>query len=296
MNLRTKLGGTGVALITPFKQGSQETDFEALGRLIDYVIEGGVNYVVALGTTGETPTLDKAEKQAIAGFTVEKVNRRVPVVLGVGGNNTRELIKELELYSFDQITAILSASPMYNKPSQEGIYQHYKMFAQSAPVPVILYNVPGRTGRNMEAATTLRLAREIENIGGIKEAGGDMAQSMELIKGRPKDFLVTSGDDQLAVAQIALGFDGVISVAGQGVPNQFCAMIAAALRYDMPQAQQYLYHLLPLMDHLFAENNPAGIKALLHQRGIAQQDTRLPVVPVSEKLYQSLAASAEGCH
>ena len=196
MFLREILQGTGVALVTPFQHNS-EVDYVALGKLIDFVIDGGVNYVVTLGTTGETPTLNKKEKIAIVEFTYDKVNRRVPVVVGIGGNDTRELIKDLETFPLDQSAAVLSASPYYSKPSQEGLYLHYKALAEASPKPVLLYNVPGRTCRNMTAATTIRLAEEVDNIAGIKEASGDMAQCMQILRDKPDDFLVVSGDGEL---------------------------------------------------------------------------------------------------
>ena len=223
MSFRDQLRGTGVALVTPFKD-NMEIDFPALERVIDFVINNGVEYVITLGTTGETPTLSKDEKVELILFTYEKVADRVPVVVGIGGNNTLSLIKDLETFPLQKAAAVLSASPYYNKPSQEGIYQHYKALAEVSPVPIILYNVPGRTGRNMTAATTLRLAHDFKNIVGIKEASGDMAQSMQILKDKPADFLVVSGDDNLAMPQIACGMDGVISVAANCLPKQFKEM------------------------------------------------------------------------
>ena len=224
MSFRDQLRGTGVALVTPFKD-NMEIDFPALERVIDFVINNGVEYVITLGTTGETPTLSKDEKVELILFTYEKVADRVPVVVGIGGNNTLSLIKDLETFPLQKAAAVLSASPYYNKPSQEGIYQHYKALAEVSPVPFILYNVPGRTGRNMTAATTLRLAHDFKNIVGIKEASGDMAQSMQILKDKPADFLVVSGDDNLAMPQIACGMDGVISVAANCLPKQFSEMV-----------------------------------------------------------------------
>ena len=219
MKLKDQLRGTGVALVTPFKQ-DMEIDFVALERVINFVIDKGVEYVITLGTTGETPTLSKDEKLELIRFTNEIVDDRVPVVVGIGGNNTLSIIKDLETFPLDKAAAVLSASPYYNKPSQEGIYQHYKALAEVTPKPIILYNVPGRTGRNMSASTTLRLAKDFETIVGIKEASGDMLQSMQILKDKPADFLVVSGDDGLAMPQIACGMDGVISVAANCLPPE----------------------------------------------------------------------------
>ncbi|WP_439516801.1 4-hydroxy-tetrahydrodipicolinate synthase, partial [Sediminibacterium sp.] len=237
MSLKTQLRGTGVALVTPFKK-DLSVDFDALGKVIDAMIAGGVEYLITLGTTGETPTLEKQEKKDIVNYTFEKVAGRVPVVVGVGGNNTAELIKDLSYFPLEKATAVLSAAPYYNKPSQEGIFQHYKAVAEASPKPIILYNVPGRTGRNMSAATTVRLAHEVENVAGMKEASGDMVQCMEILRDVPKDFLVVSGDDALAMAQIACGMDGVISVAANAFPKQFSDMVRAVLNSDMVTAKK----------------------------------------------------------
>lgn len=224
MSLRKQLQGTGVALVTPFKTDAQ-VDFEALGNVIEAMIKGGVEYLVTLGTTGETPTLNKQEKLDIVHYTFEKVAGRVPVIVGIGGNNTQELIKDLHHFPLEKAVAVLSASPYYNKPSQEGLFQHYKAIAGASPKPIILYNVPGRTGRNLNADTTLRLANEVPNIAGIKEASGDMAQCMQLLRDRPEQFLIVSGDDALALPQLACGMDGVISVAANAFPKQFSDMV-----------------------------------------------------------------------
>jgi 4-hydroxy-tetrahydrodipicolinate synthase len=281
MSLRTVLAGTGVALITPFKQ-NEEVDFEALAKMINYVIDGGVNYIVSLGTTGETPTLDPTEQHAIVHYIIEIINNRVPIVVGVGGNNTKQLVKILEQFSFNNIAAILSASPYYNKPTQHGIIQHYKALAAASPKPIILYNVPGRTSRNMSAATTLALA-EVPNIGGIKEASGDMMQCMQILQHRPADFLVTSGDDALAMSQIALGMDGVISVAANCVPKQFSDLINRCLQHNFTDAKAIQDLLLPLYDLLFVENNPAGAKAFLYETGLIENVLRLPLTPLTQQ-------------
>lgn len=283
MSLQSVLRGTGVALVTPF-QPNFEVDLDALARVIDHVINGGVEYVVTLGTTGETPTLSKEEKIAIIRFTYEKVNGRVPIVVGIGGNDTEALKKDLETFPLDKATAILSASPYYNKPSQEGLYQHYKALADVSPKPLLLYNVPGRTGRNLSAATTLRLAGEVPNIAGIKEASGDMAQCMQILRDKPDDFLVVSGDDALAMPQIACGMEGVISVAGNAYPKAFSGMVRAALNNDFSTAKELNDELIRAYELMFAENNPAGVKAFMAEMGIIQNVLRLPMTPLSEGL------------
>ncbi|MDE3236647.1 MAG: 4-hydroxy-tetrahydrodipicolinate synthase [Bacteroidota bacterium] len=287
MSLKTKLQGTGVALVTPFA-ADQSVDFTALGKLIDHVISGGAEYVVSLGTTGETPTLDKQEKLDIIQFTYEKVKDRVPVVVGIGGNNTHALVKDLETYPLDKAIAVLSASPYYSKPSQEGIYQHYKVLAEASPKPIILYNVPGRTGRNMTAATTAKLANEVSNIQGIKEASGDMQQCMEIVRDCPSDFMVVSGDDGLCFSQIACGMTGVISVAANAFPKQFSEMVRLCLKNDFSSAREIHYKFLKAYDYMFAENNPAGVKAFLYELGVMENQLRLPVVPVSDALHDKI--------
>lgn len=287
MSLRDSLRGTGVALVTPFNE-QQQVDFESLGKLLEFVMHGGVEYLVMLGTTGETPTLDKQEKIDILQYTYEVVGSTIPIVVGIGGNNTNALIKELETYPLQQATAILSASPYYNKPSQEGIYQHYKAFAEAASKPVILYNVPGRTGSNITAETTLRLAHEVPNVAGIKEASGMMVQCMHILKHRPAEFLVTSGDDHLAMPLIAAGMDGVISVAANCFPKDFSEMIRLCLQEDFKGARGFQYKLLESFDLLFAENNPAGAKAFLAELGVIKNYLRLPVVPLSEPIHQKI--------
>lgn len=287
MSLQDQLRGTGVALVTPFKQ-DMEIDFLALERVINFVIEKGVEYVVTLGTTGETPTLSKEEKLELIRFTNEIVANRVPVVVGIGGNNTLSIIKDLETFPLEHATAVLSASPYYNKPSQEGIYQHYKALAEVTPKPIILYNVPGRTGRNMSAATTLRLANDFEMIAGIKEASGDMLQSMQILKDKPADFLVVSGDDGLVMPQIACGMEGVISVAANCLPYEFSEMVRLSLKGDFAAAKQLNDQMLEAYDLLFAENNPAGVKAFLTELGLIDNYLRLPVVPLSEGVHASV--------
>ncbi|TWI79121.1 4-hydroxy-tetrahydrodipicolinate synthase [Lacibacter cauensis] len=287
MNYRELLRGTGVALVTPFKQ-NMEIDFPALERVINYVIENGAEYVVTLGTTGETPTLSKDEKIELILFTYNIVADRVPVVVGIGGNNTLSLIKDLETFPLHKAAAVLSASPYYNKPSQEGIYQHYKALAEVSPKPIILYNVPGRTGRNMSAQTTLRLAHDFKNIIGIKEASGDLTQAMQILKDKPADFLVLSGDDNLALPQMACGMDGIISVIANCMPKQFAEMVRLSLQNNFAAAKLLNDQMLEAYDLLFAENNPAGVKAFLAELGLIDNHLRLPVVPLSEGLHQSV--------
>ena len=276
--------GTGVALVTPFTR-NLEVDYNALGKLIDFVIDGGVNYVVSLGTTGETPTLNKKEKINIVEYTYERVGQRVPVLVGIGGNDTRELIDDLKTFPLDRAIAVLSASPYYSKPSQEGLYLHYKALAEASPKPILLYNVPGRTGRNMTAATTLKLANEVENIAGIKEASGDMAQCMQILRDKPQHFLVVSGDDALAMPQMACGMEGIISVAANALPKDFSTMIRFCLKGDFEAAKKANDQLIEAYELMFAENNPAGVKAFLSDLGVIENFTRLPVVPLSEELH-----------
>jgi 4-hydroxy-tetrahydrodipicolinate synthase len=283
MSLIQTLSGTGVALITPFSKDFS-VDYEALETVIEYVISGGVDYVVTLGTTGETPTLSKEEKIRIIEFTYEKVNGRVPVVVGIGGNSTSEVVEDLKKFPLDKATAILSASPYYNKPSQEGIFQHYKAIAEASPKPVLLYNVPGRTGRNITSATTIRLANEVPNIAGIKEASGDMNQCMEILRDAPAEFLVVSGDDMLALPQIACGMKGIISVAANALPKEFAAMVKYSLKGDFAAARKLNDRLMEAYDIMFAENNPAGVKAFLSEFNYILNIVRLPVVPLTEGL------------
>jgi 4-hydroxy-tetrahydrodipicolinate synthase len=283
MALKEQLRGTGVALITPF-QSNTSVDYAALEKVINFVIAGGVEYVVTLGTTGESPTLSKEEKKQIALFTFEKVAGRVPVVVGIGGNNTAEVLHELASFPLDKATAVLSASPSYSKPSQEGLFQHYAALAEASPKPLLLYNVPGRTGRNLNAATTIRLAREVGNVAGIKEASGDMAQCMEILRDKPDDFLVVSGDDALALPQIACGMEGVISVAANGFPKEFSDMVRLALKSDFKGAKALNDGLIAAYDLMFCENNPAGVKASMAEQQLIGNYLRLPVVALSEGL------------
>jgi 4-hydroxy-tetrahydrodipicolinate synthase len=287
MSLLYTLQGTGVALITPFKSNG-DIDYDALEKVINYVIEGGVEYMVTLGTTGETPTLNKYEKSDVIKFTNKVVNNRVPIVVGIGGNNTKELLNDLETFPLDNAIAVLSASPYYSKPSQEGLYQHYKVLAGASPKPILLYNVPGRTGRNINASTTIRLAKEVENIAGIKEASGDLAQCMQILRDAPKDFLVVSGDDALALPQIACGMKGVISVAANAYPKEFSQMVRLCLNGDFTAAKKINDKLIEAYELMFAENNPAGVKAFMTKMGLIQNNLRLPLVPLSENLFDRI--------
>lgn len=287
MSLRDTLQGTGVALVTPFK-ADKSIDFNAYQRLIDFVIEDGVNYVVTLGTTGETPTLSHDEKLELIRATYSFVAERVPVVVGIGGNNTAEVVKDIETFPLEKATAILSASPYYNKPSQEGIYQHYKMLSNATAKPILLYNVPGRTGSNISAATTIRLANDFGNINGIKEASGNMSQCLQILRDKPQDFLVVSGDDNLALGQIASGMRGVISVAANCFPKDFASMVKSALEDDFYNARKLNNILLQGYELLFAENNPAGVKAFLAELGVIENQLRLPLVPLSSGLHQQV--------
>jgi len=287
MKLLSQLTGTGAAIVTPFNK-YQEVDYTALGNLIDFIINGGVEYLVILGTTGETPVLTTAEKTAITQFTYTHVNNRVPVVVGIGGNDTRSVVEELRSFPLDQATAVLSASPYYNKPSQEGLILHYQALAAASPKPLILYNVPGRTGKNMTAETSLLLAHETANIAGIKEASGDMLQCMEILRNRPDGFMVWSGDDALALPQLACGMDGVISVAANGFPSLFSRMVRYGLSQDFQSAKKLNDRLIPAYEMMFRENNPAGIKAFLSVMGLIAEELRLPNVPVSESLRISI--------
>ncbi|PZP49134.1 MAG: 4-hydroxy-tetrahydrodipicolinate synthase [Pseudopedobacter saltans] len=288
MNIRQALKGTGVAIVTPFNE-DLSVDFDSLGTLIDHLVNSGVNYIVTLGTTGETPTLSKEEKIKIINYTIDKVNNRIPVVVGVGGNNTLNVIEELKTLPLDKATAILSTAPYYNKPSQEGFYQHYKALADVAPKPILLYNVPGRTGKNIEPETTLRLAKH-PNIVGIKEASNNFAQSIRLLIERPDDFLVVSGDDDLAMPQVAAGMDGVISVAANAFPKEFSQMIQYALDNNAKDAAKINLQLFDAYLLMFAENNPAGVKSFLTQQGLIKNYLRLPLVPLSEPFAEKIKA------
>lgn len=286
MSIRNQLKGTGVAIITPFR--NQAVDYDALEKLIGYIIQNKVEYIVTLGTTGETPTLTKEEKKEIASFTLKKANKRVPVVIGIGGNNTHEILESVTKDDLSGFTAILSSSPYYNKPSQQGIYEHYKAIADHSPLPVILYNVPGRTSSNITADTTLRLANDCEKIAGIKEASGNMVQCMHILEKRPADFLMVSGDDHITLPLIACGADGVISVIANSHPKDFSELVRYALAQNFEKASALQYKLLNAMDLLFVENNPAGVKCFLAEMGFIQNELRLPLTPLSRAYHEQI--------
>ncbi len=279
--------GTGVAIVTPFhKYGT--IDFNSLGKIIEHVINNGVSYIVALGTTGESVTLTNDEKIAIIDYVIETVDKRVPVVIGMGGNNTQNVVNFIKSVSFDGIDAILSVAPYYNKPQQKGLYRHYEYIATACPVPVILYNVPGRTSSNLNPDTVLKLAHNVKNIIGIKEASGNLVQCMEIVKGRPDNFLLISGDDLLTLPMIALGGDGVISVVTNAFPKEFSAMVRAALKGNYKIAREIHYKLTDIINTLFADGNPAGIKAALDVMGLCSNNLRLPLVKVNKSVYNNL--------
>jgi 4-hydroxy-tetrahydrodipicolinate synthase len=279
--------GTGVALITPFhKDGS--LDLKSLGKLVQHLIKNKVDYLVVLGTTGESVTLSKEEKSAVVSYVIEVAENRVPVVLGLGGNNTQDIVSCLKTYDLEGISAILSVSPYYNKPSQEGIYQHYKRVAENSPLPVILYNVPGRTGSNILPSTTLKLASDIKNIVGIKEASGNMEQIMKIIKHRPDGFLVISGDDTLTLPILASGGDGVISVVANAFPKDFSEMVRQSLAGNFKEARRLHYKLTDITEQLFADGNPAGVKSALETLKICSSHVRLPLVKINKKVQGKL--------
>lgn len=283
-----KFSGTGVAIITPFQ--GHHIDYPALGRQIDHVINGGVNYIVSLGTTGEAVTLSKAECRAVFDYTIKKVNGRVPLVAGLFGSNyTEKLIAAIEEYDFTGFDAIMSSSPAYNKPPQEGIYQHYMALERVSPLPIIIYNVPGRTGSNVEPETILRLAHASKKFIAIKDASGDLTQGMQVLKNRPEDFLVLSGDDPTALSLIANGGDGVISVIANAFPSYFSSMIQAALNGDFKTAAKLNLDLLDIHPLLYVEGNPTGVKAAMEIKGLCTKDVRLPLVPLSQEAYEALA-------
>ncbi|GCD79156.1 4-hydroxy-tetrahydrodipicolinate synthase [Schleiferia thermophila] len=287
-----ELKGTGVALITPFDADGR-IDEAAFRNLINYVINGGVEYLVVNGTTGESPTTTEEEKLRLLQIALEESNNRVPVVFGIGGNDTSKVVKQLKTFESAGVAAILSVSPYYNKPTQEGIYHHYKALSEASPLPIIVYNVPGRTSSNIAAETTLRLQSDCSNIVAVKEASGNLEQIMAIIQGRNKGFLVLSGDDNLTLPIIALGGDGVISVSGQGFPKIFSQMVRDALNGDLAQAREKHYQLFEITRLLFAEGNPGGIKALLAHLGIIREHLRMPLWPVSDATRQKIINEAQ---
>jgi 4-hydroxy-tetrahydrodipicolinate synthase len=281
--------GTGVALITPFKKDFS-IDIEALKRIVQFSIDGGIEYLVVLGTTAENATLSHEEKELVIKTVIEANKGTLPLVLGVGGNNTAKVVEELKTRDLSAFAAILSVSPYYNKPTQEGIYQHFKAVAQASPIPVILYNVPGRTSSNMLPSTVVRLANEFSNVVAIKEAAGDIVQAMQLIKDAPKGFLVISGDDMIALPMVLAGGAGVISVIGQGFPKEFSEMIRLGLNRKVDEAFKTQYFLAESIDMIFEQGNPAGIKEVFSVLGLTENTVRLPLVTVNDDLSTRIAA------
>ncbi|MDR1981779.1 MAG: 4-hydroxy-tetrahydrodipicolinate synthase [Tannerellaceae bacterium] len=281
------LKGMGVALITPFKE-DESVDFETLGKLIDFQLQNDTDYLVVLGTTAETPTLTDEEKDEIVRLTVTKVRGRIPIVLGVGGNCTRSVTEKLKKGAFEGIDAILSAVPYYNKPSQEGIYQHYKAISEATTLPIVLYNVPSRTGVNMTAETTLRVARECKNVIAVKEASGNFTQMDDIIKNKPANFNVISGDDGIAFPLITLGAIGVISVIGNAFPREFSRMIRLSLSGDYDSARTIHHSFTELFDLLFVDGNPAGVKSMLNAMGYIENKLRLPLVPTRITTFEKI--------
>jgi 4-hydroxy-tetrahydrodipicolinate synthase len=279
--------GTGVALVTPFKKDFS-VDVEALKAIVNFQIDNGIDYLVVLGTTAESATLSKAEKELVIKTIVDANNGRSPLVLGVGSNNTAEVVEELKSRDFSDFVAILSVSPYYNKPTQEGIYQHFKAIAEASPIPVILYNVPGRTASNMLPSTILRLANDFKNVVAVKEAAGDIVQAMKLIQDKPKDFLVISGDDMITLPMVLAGGAGVISVIAEGFPKQFSEMVHLGLNKRVEDAYKIHYLLADSIDMIFEQGNPAGIKEVFKALGLSENTVRLPLVNVNEDLANRL--------
>jgi len=282
-----KFKGTGVAIVTPFKK-SGAIDFEAYENIVNHVIMGGVNFIVVLGTTGEAPTISKPEKKALIDFSVRVINKRVPLVVGIGGNSTSDVVLAIHGTPFKGVDGILSVCPYYSKPQQEGIYQHFKIIAEASPVPVILYTVPGRTSSNITASTTLRLAKDCSNIVGIKEASGNFDQIFQIIKNRPKDFLVLSGDDALALPLISAGAEGLISVVANAYPRESSLMVKYAMEGNFNSARDLHYKLIDFTNALFADGSPSGIKAALEIKKLSHNYLRLPLVTLNEAAYKQI--------
>ena len=288
----THFGGVGVALVTPFKS-NLEIDFDGYKKILEHVIGGGVDYLVVMGTTGEAPTISFNERVQILEFTKEVARQRVPIVIGIGGNNTSQLLRQIKDYELSGVSGILSSSPNYNKPSQEGIIEHYKTLASETDKPIILYNVPGRTASNITAATTLKLAHDFENIVAIKEASGDLVQCMNIVNGKPGGFQVISGDDILTLPMISFGMDGVISVLANALPNDMHNMVHNGLNGENILAKQNHLQLAPIMQSLFLDGNPGGIKAALNHLGICEEHVRLPLVPVRDEVRKQIIDQLE---
>ena len=284
--IQNKIKGVGVALITPFK--NYEVDYEALGRMVDYVIEGGVDYIVALGSTAETATMSLEERDKVLRFIVKQTAGRVAIVAGMGSNDTHSLVEQLRTFDLSDTVAILSVVPYYNKPSQEGIYRHFMAVAEASPVPVIIYNVPGRTGVNMTAETTLRLAHATDKIVAVKEACGSVEQMQKILDGRPERFLVLSGDDGLTVELVKRGGDGVISVAANAFPEKFCRSVHDAMEGRIAEAEAQMQQMEEPINLLFKEGNPVGVKSMTATMGITDAEVRLPLVEATESLAQEI--------
>jgi 4-hydroxy-tetrahydrodipicolinate synthase len=287
-----KFKGTGVAIVTPFKNDSS-IDYDALGRVVSHVIKGGVSYIVVMGTTGEASTLTLDEKKAVLSYVTETVNNRIPLVVGIGGNNTQEVIDTIRELNLKGVDGILSVAPYYNKPSQTGIFQHFKTIAESSPLPLIIYNVPGRTSCNITSDTCLRLAQECKNIVAVKEASGDLAHIMRIIKGKPENFLVISGDDMLTLPVMAAGGDGVISVLANAYPAECSKLVTHLFKNDYRAAREIQLRLIELIELCFADGNPSGIKAFLNVMNICQNNLRLPLVPVNHAVFARIQKAVE---
>ena len=287
MSASNMFGGVGVALVTPFNE-HKEIDFEAYEKLLNHVVEGGVDFVVVMGTTGEAPTISFEERVKILEFTKNHLQDKIPIVIGIGGNNTANLIQQISDYNLNGVHGILSSSPNYNKPSQAGIYEHYKLIAQNSPLPIILYNVPGRTASNITSATTLKLAHSFENIVAIKEASGNLVQCMEIVRDKPDNFTVVSGDDVLTLPMLSFGMDGVISVIANALPSQFSTMIHNGLNGNYAAARNDHLALTAIMQDIFSDGNPGGIKAALHYLNICEEFVRLPLVPIRDEIRNTI--------
>ncbi|MEZ5033763.1 MAG: 4-hydroxy-tetrahydrodipicolinate synthase [Chitinophagaceae bacterium] len=295
MTLREKFTGTGIAIITPFmdnsnlnENGQPKIDWESFGKLIEFWINGKVEYLVALGTTGESATIHGSEKQEVISFVQKKVGGRIPVVAGIGGNDTADIVNQLKTFDLTGIDAILSVSPAYNKPNQEGIFQHYKTIDAASPLPVIMYNVPSRTGQNVTAETTIRIARECKNIFATKEASGDFAQFNYIIKNKPEDFMLISGDDPITLPMIACGAEGLVSVVANAYPAAYSEMVRLCLAGKFNEARQIHYKYIEVIASMFAEGSPSGIKAYLSEMGFCKNTFRQPVWPVSDGHLQKI--------
>ncbi len=285
--MMNELFGTGVALVTPFNE-DKSVDFNGLERLVNFQIANGINYLVILGTTGEPATLTAKEKEQVKSTIIEANKGRLPLVLGIGGNNTMDVVNEIRSTDLSAFSAVLSVSPYYNRPTQEGIYEHFKAIVEASPKPIIVYNVPSRTGKNIEPETILRLANDFNKIVAVKEAAGDIVQAMRIIQNKPTNFMVISGDDMIALPMVLAGGAGVISVIGQGFPKDFSEMIQLGLKGDREEAYKLHYKIMDCIDYIFEESNPAGIKALLSKINVCSENVRLPLVNASYELQQKL--------